>query len=56
MTDALTDEQRKAYEDNIPLKSLGSGENVADTCVFLGCDMSNYITGQVISVCGGLNM
>lgn len=56
MTDALTDEQRKAYEDNIPLKKLGSGDDVANTCIFLGSDMGQYVTGQVISVCGGLNM
>jgi 3-oxoacyl-[acyl-carrier protein] reductase len=55
MTNELTDEQRKAYEDNIPLKTLGSGDDVANTCVFLGSDNSKYITGQVISVCGGLN-
>jgi 3-oxoacyl-[acyl-carrier protein] reductase len=54
MTHGLTDEQRKAYEDNIPLKRLGSGEDVANACVFLGSDMSTYITGQVLSVCGGL--
>ncbi len=54
MTHALTEEQRKAYEANIPLKRLGSGEDVANACVFLGSDMSTYITGQVISVCGGL--
>jgi 3-oxoacyl-[acyl-carrier protein] reductase len=54
MTHALTDEQRKAYEANIPLKRLGSGDDVANACVFLGSDMSTYITGQVLSVCGGL--
>ena len=56
MTDELTDDQRKAYEDNIPLKSLGSGEDVANGCVFLGSDQSKYITGQVLSICGGLNV
>jgi 3-oxoacyl-[acyl-carrier protein] reductase len=56
MTDALTDEQRKAYEDVIPLKVLGSGEDVANACKFLGSDMGKYVTGQVISVCGGLNI
>lgn len=55
MTDALTDDQRKAYEDSIPLKRLGSGKDIADLCVFLGSDMSTYITGQSISICGGLN-
>jgi 3-oxoacyl-[acyl-carrier protein] reductase len=54
MTHVLTDEQRKAYEDNIPLKQLGSAEDVANACVFLGSDMSKYITAQTLSICGGL--
>ena len=55
MTHALTEEQQKAYIENIPLKRLGTGQDIADTCIFLGSDMSTYVTGQVISVCGGLN-
>ena len=55
MTHALTEEQQKAYVDSIPLKRLGSGKDIADACIFLGSDMSTYVTGQVISVCGGLN-
>ncbi|KXK37950.1 MAG: 3-oxoacyl-[acyl-carrier-protein] reductase [Saprospiraceae bacterium] len=55
MTHALTEDQKKAYTDNIPLKRLGSGEDIADTCVYLGSDLSAYVTGQVLSVCGGLN-
>ncbi|MCZ2101986.1 MAG: 3-oxoacyl-[acyl-carrier-protein] reductase [Chitinophagales bacterium] len=55
MTHALTDDQKKAYTDNIPLKRLGSGEDIANACVYLGSDLSGYITGQVISICGGLN-
>lgn len=54
MTHALTEEQRKAYEENIPLKRLGDGIDVANACVFLGSDMASYITGQTLSVCGGL--
>ena len=54
MTHALTDEQKKAYEDVIPLKRLGSTDDIANACVFLGSDMSKYITAQVISVCGGM--
>jgi 3-oxoacyl-[acyl-carrier protein] reductase len=54
MTHGLTEEQRKVYETNIPLKRLGSGDDVANACIFLGSDMSTYITGQVLSVCGGL--
>lgn len=56
MTDALTDEQRKGYTDNIPLGRLGSGQDIADICTFLSSDRSKYITGQVISICGGLNI
>jgi 3-oxoacyl-[acyl-carrier protein] reductase len=55
MTHILTEEQKKAYIDSIPLKRLGSGEDVANACVFLGSDMSTYVTGQVLSVCGALN-
>lgn len=54
MTHALTEDQRKAYEANIPLKRLGKGDDVSNACIFLGSDMSTYITGQVLSVCGGL--
>lgn len=46
----------KAFMDKIPLGRFGSGAEVADTCVFLGSDMGAYITGQVVSVCGGLNI
>ena len=56
MTDALTDDQRKAYTDSIPLGRLGSGQDIADCTIFLASDHSTYITGQVLSVCGGLNM
>jgi len=55
MTHVLTDDQKKAYVDSIPLKRLGAGDDVANACVFLGSDMSMYISGQIISVCGGLN-
>ena len=55
MTHALSEEQQKAYIENIPLKRLGTGRDIADACIFLGSEMSTYVTGQVISVCGGLN-
>ncbi|MCC6290028.1 MAG: 3-oxoacyl-[acyl-carrier-protein] reductase [Chitinophagaceae bacterium] len=44
------------YKADIPLGRFGSGEDIADTVLFLASDWSNYITGQTISVCGGLNM
>jgi 3-oxoacyl-[acyl-carrier protein] reductase len=55
MTDQLDEKVREAYLQNIPLKRMGSADEVADLCVFLGSDRSTYITGQVISVCGGLS-
>ena len=55
MTDALDEKTKENYLAGIPLKRLGSGDDVANTCVFLASDMGAYITGQVISVCGGLN-
>ncbi len=55
MTHVLTEDQKKAYIDSIPLKRLGAGSDVANACVFLGSDMSTYVSGQVLSVCGALN-
>ena len=40
----------------IPLGRFGSGEEVADVTLFLASEMSSYVTGQVISTCGGLNI
>ena len=40
----------------IPLSRFGKAEEIANTTVFLACDWSSYITGQVISICGGLNI
>ena len=45
----------KAFLDKIPLGRFGSSEEIANTTLFLASDLSSYITGQVISVCGGLN-
>lgn len=56
MTHGITDEMKKQFMASIPLGKFGSTDNVADLCVFLASDWSSYITGQVISVCGGLNM
>ena len=55
MTDALDEKSKEAFLSSIPLKRLGKAEEVADACVFLGSDMSQYISGQVLSVCGALN-
>lgn len=56
MTAALSEETVKAWRDTIPLKRGGSPEDVANLCLFLGSDLSSYITGQTISVCGGMLM
>lgn len=45
-----------AFLSKIPLGRFGKGNEIADTTLFLASDMSAYITGQVISVCGGLNI
>ncbi|MEM1325553.1 MAG: 3-oxoacyl-[acyl-carrier-protein] reductase [Bacteroidota bacterium] len=55
MTDELDDKTKDAYLTNIPLKRFGTGEEVADACVFLASDQSQYISGQVLSVCGAMN-
>lgn len=55
MTAVLDEKTREGYLNAIPLKRLGTGAEVADTCVFLSSDMGAYISGQVISVCGALN-
>lgn len=49
-------EASKAFLEKIPLGRFGKGEEIADTTLFLASDLSSYITGQVISVCGGLNI
>lgn len=56
MTAELGEEALKSWTDNIPLKRGGRPEDVANACVFLASDNSAYITGQVISVCGGMLM
>ncbi len=56
MTDALDEKTKENYLASIPLKRLGSGDDVANTCIFLASDMGAYLTGQVLSVCGGLNV
>jgi len=55
MTDALDEKTKESYLNNIPLKRLGRAEEIGDVCVFLGSDLSSYISGQTLSVCGALN-
>ena len=54
MTEKLGEETIKQYFEAIPLKRGGSPEEIANTCVFLGSDMSSYLTGQVLNVDGGM--
>ncbi len=54
MTDQLDEKTRESYLTNIPMKRLGKAEEVADLCVFLGSDMSSYVSGQTITVCGAM--
>jgi 3-oxoacyl-[acyl-carrier protein] reductase len=57
MTHYLQDEEgAKSFLAKIPLNRFGSASEIADTALFLASDMSSYVTGQVISVCGGLNI
>ncbi len=56
MTDALSDEVRQKMLEAIPLSSFGTPDDVANAVAFLASDQSSYITGQVISVNGGMVM
>ena len=54
MTDQLSEDVVRGWRDGIPLKRGGTPEDVANACVFLASDLSNYITGQVLQVDGGM--
>ncbi len=54
MTDKLPEEVVQGWRDGIPLKRGGKPDDVANACVFLASDMSDYITGQVLQVDGGM--
>lgn len=54
MTEAISDEAKKAALENIPMKRLGLPEDIAHLVCFLASDQANYITGQVIQVDGGM--
>ncbi len=55
MTAKLSDEVRKSWAEQIPLRRGGKPEDVANVSVFLASELSSYVTGQVISVCGGMH-
>mgnify|MGYP004701676565 CR=1 FL=1 len=54
MTGKIPEDARKAWEDSIPLKRGGTPEEVARVALFLASDLSSYVSGQVISVCGAM--
>jgi 3-oxoacyl-[acyl-carrier protein] reductase len=49
-------EAAEKYKASIPLGKFATGEDIANTALFLASDMGSYVTGQTISVCGGLNI
>jgi 3-oxoacyl-[acyl-carrier protein] reductase len=56
MTSELSEEVRKQWAQQIPLRRAGAPEDVANVALFLASDLSSYVTGQIVSVCGGMNM
>jgi 3-oxoacyl-[acyl-carrier protein] reductase len=56
MTGVLTDDQKAAISESIPLKELGKTEDIANAVLFLAKPESSYITGQVLAVDGGMSM
>lgn len=56
MTESLGDKYKEEVKKNIPLKKLGKPEDVANVVAFLSSEASDYVTGQVIQVDGGMLM
>jgi 3-oxoacyl-[acyl-carrier protein] reductase len=54
MTAKLNDDVVQGWRDSIPLKRGGTPEDVANACLFFASDMSAYVSGQVLNVCGGM--
>lgn len=55
MTAVLSEEVKAEWAKQIPLRRGGTPEDVANTALYLASDLSSYVTGQVINVCGGMN-
>jgi 3-oxoacyl-[acyl-carrier protein] reductase len=55
MTAKIPEDARKLWEASIPLKRGGTPEEVAKVAIFLASDLSSYVSGQVINVCGAMN-
>lgn len=56
MTEAMTDQQRQATLSSIPMERMGTPVDVANAAIFLASPMASYITGQVLTVDGGMVM
>lgn len=56
MTHYLQDGGAEKWFEKIPMSRFGKPEEIADVALFLASNMSNYVTGQVIGVCGGMNV
>ena len=56
MTEVLKDEIKNSILEHIPMKAFGETEDIANAVAFLASDEARYITGQVISVDGGMAM
>jgi 3-oxoacyl-[acyl-carrier protein] reductase len=54
MTEKLPEDVKKEWANKIPLKRGGTPEDVANTALYLASDLSSYVTGQTIHVCGGM--
>ena len=54
MTEALGEDQIQEWRNSIPLKRGGTTQDIANSALFLASDMSAYVTGQVLHVCGGM--
>jgi 3-oxoacyl-[acyl-carrier protein] reductase len=55
MTGKIPENLRNEWIEKIPLKRGGTPEDVANVCVFLGSDLSTFVSGQVLNVCGAMN-
>ncbi len=55
MTHQLPEEVRNEWAAKIPLRRGGTPQDVANVCIFLGSELSSYVTGQVVNCCGGMN-
>ncbi len=54
MTAGLPEDVKKGWAEKIPLRRAGQAQDVANVAIFLASELSSYVTGQVIAVCGGM--